>query len=439
MSGGRAVSASTIRATLASLASVSMLACAHVTPPPPLPPATEGTGPTPPEVVAAWESAADVFARNDAAGGWDGEACRETLAAFERVSEARNLALVGRGADASRVQDPRAVYMSGLVAERCGNADGARQLFSRALELEPSLCEARVAIGLADLDAGHPGQAREAFEQAIAGDPRCAPAYVNLAVLETGTDRDEALANLRRALSVRADYLPALNQMALVYLDAADEEPRLLDLAEVVCRQAQLIDPSWAPLYNTWALIDVAQGDITGAAAKLERAMQLDPRHFEAHMNFGQITLSQRAYADAARAFERAREIRPGSYDAALGLGVALRGLSRPDEAEAMYRAALTIDERRPEAYFDLAILYQEHRDGTLQQLAQAETFLHEFVERARGEARFAAVMQDVLRWCGDAPPSRRARATCSRGRVQSIHDALDILGTASPRPDWTR
>ena len=45
----------------------------------------------------------------------NGEACRESLAAFEAI----------RTGDGE--QDARAVYMSGLVAERCGNEDGARE------------------------------------------------------------------------------------------------------------------------------------------------------------------------------------------------------------------------------------------------------------------------------------------------------------------------
>lgn len=426
------MSATTWRVALAVMASAGVAACAHgAAAPMTVLNDPDGVTEEPrPDEVARWEAASALFAELDGAGVWNGEACHRALTAFEGVG--------ARGRRAAR-----AVYMAGLVSTRCGNTDGARQLYRRALEVDAALCEPRVGLGLLELEAGRPGEARRAFEAAIAADAQCAPAYVNLAILQSDepSERDDAIANLRRALAVRADYLPALDRMALVYLLQSEERPELLDLAEVVCRQAQLIDPSYAPLYNTWGLIDVEQGELTSAAAKFARAMELDPRSFEAHMNFGQITLGQRAYADAARAFERARALRPGSYDAALGLGVALRGLRHPERAEAMYRAAMDLDGERPEAWFDLAVLYHEHREGSPAQLRQALDFLAEFVRRARPSERFSATVREVVRWCAEPSAGRRRRApSCSPGRAQNLVTALSLLeNTPVVRPDWAR
>ncbi|HJL14828.1 MAG TPA: tetratricopeptide repeat protein [Sandaracinaceae bacterium LLY-WYZ-13_1] len=412
---------------LAAWVSAWMVGCAHGPTPPP--PAVPPTRPPTEEAREAFEDASSVFARHEAAGQWDGEACHETLAAFERAQDA----LGGR--------DGRAVYMSGMVAQRCGNDEGARQLWSRALELDPSLCQPRVALGIDALEQGHAERARAHFEEAVRRDNRCVTGYVNLAAIQSRHpgEREAAVANLRRALAVRADYLPAFDRLALTYLAQAESQPELLDLAAMVCRQAQLVDPTYAPIYNTWALIDLRRGDVTGAAAKLARAVELDPTFFEALMNFGQLTLSQRAYRDAVGAFRRARELRPRSYDAALGLGVALRGLERPEEAERLYRAATELDEDRPEAWFDLAVLYQEHREGSVEQLRQAEAFLQEFVRRARGEDRFAETVREVMRWC-DGEGSRRRRDACRPGRAQRIHQSLAIQGERpDQRPDWLR
>ena len=161
-------------------------------------------------------------------------------------------------------------------------------------------------------------------------------------------------------------------------------------------------------------------------------------------MNFGQLTLSQRAYGDAARAFTRARELRPRSYDAAIGAGVAMRGLSRPEDAERLYRAALDLDEDRPEAYFDLAVLYHEHRDGTAAQLEAATEFLEQFVQRARRTQRFSDQVAEVLRWCDSTRSRRRRRgqAQCQMGRVQAILQAQVFLNGESHAPQmpgWLR
>ena len=50
-------------------------------------------------------------------------------------------------------------------------------------------------------------------------------------------------------------HTATFNQMALLYLDQAADNPQLLDLAVVVCRQAQQINRDYAPIYNTWGLI----------------------------------------------------------------------------------------------------------------------------------------------------------------------------------------
>lgn len=145
---------------LVVLSGVLVSACAHA--PPVVAPIA---GPTPVDeeaAVALYEDAAAVFARHDAAGVWDGNACHESLAAFEGV----NARMRGRSA--------HALYMSGLVAARCGNASGARDFYGRALEVEPGLCEARVALGLMELEAGHTAPARAAFEAAVEHDNRCA-------------------------------------------------------------------------------------------------------------------------------------------------------------------------------------------------------------------------------------------------------------------------
>ncbi|MCC6875911.1 MAG: tetratricopeptide repeat protein, partial [Sandaracinaceae bacterium] len=287
--------------------------------------------------------------------------------------------------------------------------------------------------GLLELERGEPAAARARFQEAVRRDARCAPAYVDLAILQGEREPDEALANLRRALAARADYLPALNQMALLYLAQAGAHRELLDLAEMVCRQAQLVDPDWAPLYNTWALIDLERAELTAAAAKLTRATVLDPSFFEAHMNLGQLLLSQRAYEDAAAAFERARGLRPSSYDAILGHGVAQRGLRRIADAEASYMAAIEADAARPEAYFDLGVLYMDHRDGTGEDLSRAAGFFRQFVERARARPALASTVADVERRCDAAPAGRgggRARSACRPGRLQLIEIAAATMDT---------
>ena len=56
--------------------------------------------------------------------------------------------------------------------------------------------------------------------------------------------------------------------------------------------------------------------------------------------------------------------MQPKNYEAAIGLGVALRGNKKIDEAEAQYNAAQKLDSANPSSYFNLGLLYQDYKGG---------------------------------------------------------------------------
>jgi len=240
----------------------------------------------------------------------------------------------------------------------------------------------------------------------------------------------EALNNLRRALAIDAQYLPAFNEMALLYYDQSTADAQRLDLASVVCRQAQQINHDYAPIYNTWGLIWVKKGDIIQALRMFERATRLDDNMFEGWMNFGEITLSFRGYEDAQHAFERATALQPTNYDAHLGLGAALRGLNKLDEAEAQYNAAKAIDANRAEAYYNLGILWQDYRAAANNSEQTAKGLFAAFIQHAGNNAAFAPQVTEINRHCNTARGRRRhmSTSTCRPGRLQLYDLAADAM-----------
>lgn len=388
-------------------------------------------------------------------GGFTEAECTQVVGGFEQANSTQG----GRFTEA--------VYMMGVTHDQCGHADQAQAFYRQALQLNERFCGARVAAGLEHVRAGREPQARAEFERAIRDDTTCTEGYVNLAIIQRrGGDEAQSLQNLRRALAIDASYLPAFNQMALLYYEqairrsgaagqvaggtaqvsgsgtpaAAGEGERsdrqMLDLAEVVCRQAQLIDGNYAPIYNTWGLINVRQGNIIAGLAKFERAFTMDATMFEAYMNFGELTLSFRGYEDAARAFERATQLQANNYDAWLGLGAAQRGLNNDQAAQQSYERAQQLDAQRPESYFNLGLLFQDYRDGTEPTLLQARGFYEQFVQRAGANPAYAAAIENVTRRCAtDARAQRRRRwqrTACQMGRLQQIESAIQMTHEAA-------
>ncbi|MCB9621742.1 MAG: tetratricopeptide repeat protein [Sandaracinus sp.] len=393
-----------------------------------------------------WTAAVELIQQGQSQG-WNSERCDAALSKLDDAIDAQG----GTFAEA--------LYMSGMVSEAC-NRDNARGFYERALSSAEAarqrnqnrsvgngpLCKSRVALGLMDLAGGNQAAAMAAFQRAVREDAQCTSGYTNLAILQReqgGPQEEEALRNLRRALAIESDYLPAFNQMALLYYSRGRRRggKASLDLAEVVCRQAQLIDRNFAPIYNTWGLVKIEKGDVIEALRYFQRAIELDGSIFEAQMNFGSVTLSFRGYQDAQRAFARAVELQPRNYDAHIGLGAALRGLNQFAEAKAEYERAREIDGNRPEAIFNLALLHQDYLGGssmdeTIGNLNRAKELYQQFLAKAGNAEQWAETVESVSRRCR-YERDRRGResvrpAGCRPGRVQNIERTVEALREAA-------
>ncbi len=355
---------------------------------------------------------------------WSSDQCKSVPEHFRRAAKSQGQAIA------------EVDFMLGLVLERCGEESAALASYRQALATDPKYCKARVALGLNDLRTGRTKQAEQLFVQAKTNDPQCTEAYVNLGLIQASSqppNMQEALNNYRRALAIESDYLPAFNQMALLYLDWAKREksPEKIRLAEIVCKQATLVDEKYAPIYNTWGLIEVEKGNVIPALRMFKKATDLDDSLFEAYLNFGQMTMSFRGYDDSKNAFARALELDPNSYDAMIGLGIASRGLKQFSEAKAIYERALKLSSQRPEAYYNLGVLYQDYMSGSVGDMRTAKTFFERFLDRARGDQKLAGTVEDVTRRC--APPKgRRKRSTdCRPGRLQNIETVVAAMSSA--------
>lgn len=366
-----------------------------------------------------WEAALADFEANEKSG-WTPAKCSDSEKAFERVADAQGSGFA------------EAHYMAGLSLSRCGD-DGAYKHYEEALKVDSKLCKARVALGLRDLENGRMRDAKSAFEESIKDDPQCTSGYTNLAIVQRAEGNpEEALKNLRRALAIESDYLAAFNQMALLHYDRGRQgKPEELDLAEVVCRQAQMLDADYAPIYNTWGLIKVYKGDVISALRFFQQAITLDPDLFEAQMNFGEVTISFRGYEDGREAFARAVTLRPDNYEAIIGLGTALRGLGQFSEAEAQYERARQINGGRPEAYFNLGVLYQDYMSGSVTDLKKAKGYFDEFLSRAGNAPEFRSSVKDVNTRCSEKPSKKPGAPRCRPGRMQNIDISIEAMQVA--------
>ncbi len=405
-------------------------ATAEAKPPGEIPPVLE---PAPEEFDATLER----FAKLDETG-WNAETCAEVASAFENIAE-RHLAAKKRAL-------PEAHYNAGLALQRCGIHERARDQFERARKARKSFFRATAQLVLYQHRAG------KALDETIAELGRIVrdaefqnvEALVNLAALQMqragnqndgdGTDDFErAKKNIQRALAIDDGYMPALNQLAIYYLELArsrattvagkakgkhrplvvagsklaEANRQQLDLAALVAEQAIRKNPHYAPIFNTAGLVFVELGNMSAAAKSFKRARELDREFYEAHMNYAAVNLSFRGFDEAEHAYRDALDLRPKDYEAHLGLALALRGQvglasndRRIDDAERHLEAARKIAPDRAESYYNRAILYQAFRskssEDTIagQNLEKASKLYAEFIERASKDPAYAEAVE---------------------------------------------
>ncbi len=315
--------------------------------------------------------------------GWNPDSCKKIAGEFEDVAgDNNNMA--------------EALYNVGVVYRDCEMMDEAKAAFDKTLKHHKDHQLSITHLAVMKLESGDQSGAEELLRKAIgAGKNKleAVPAYVNAAAIlrRRGSKGDDdafrkSQLNLRRALAIEAKYMPALFQLAMLYLDTAivKKKTSYLTLATLVCNQALALDPEYGPIYHVLGQIHLQQSELIEALQMFEHAFKKDATLFASFMNFAAINLNFRGYEEAKMAFQKAIAIDPKNYDAHIGLGVALRGLGDFQGAKAEYKKAAEIDPKRVDYIFNTGLLEMDYLNtGTVDGYMKAKKIFKKFVSRA--------------------------------------------------------
>ncbi len=115
--------------------------------------------------------------------------------------------------------------------------------------------------------------------------------------------------------------------------------------------------PWQAPVLNNLGLLALKEKNRILALDYLERAIKAEPASAAPLVNLGSIYLQSRSWADAEKVFARAREVDSSFEDASLGLGLALEGLGKLEEAHAVYGEHLSNNKEATSVLYNDAVL----------------------------------------------------------------------------------
>ena len=297
-----------------------------------------------------------------------GDNIPKAIAFYEQaIARDPNYALAYAGLSSAHILAP---FYAG--ANRRESAAKAKEMALKALQLDPNLSEAHLALGkvlfFGEIDVA--GALRE-YKRAIELKPNDADAhhwYGNDTLSALGRF-DEAIAEGRR--SVELDPLSMVINVDLgvtfFYARRYDESARQL-------RKTLEIDPtSFYPHYNLGIVLQ-ATGDLSGAIAEYEKAKQLNDNTYVS-------TLCAAAKAHA------------GDKDAALRMLSDLDKISQQREVVGYFRALLYLSlNNKDEALRWLEQGYAE-RDGSNIGTIKVDPLL----DSLHGDPRFEALVQKVI------------------------------------------
>jgi tetratricopeptide (TPR) repeat protein len=100
------------------------------------------------------------------------------------------------------------------------------------------------------------------------------------------------------------------------------------------------------------------------ALRAFKRAVEVEPDHVDANLNIAFISIRFRDYTTAEKSLSIAMAAPRVQRDleAQIAMGVAQRGLKRYADAEATYNTAIALDAGDPRPWWNLGVLYQEHK-----------------------------------------------------------------------------
>lgn len=331
-----------------------------------------------------------------------------------------------------------AYFNAGVSYHKCGDTKKAEEMYKKALGVQGSHSPSLANLGEIYFRGGNEPVGEQYFNRAVQADGQNVAAHNNLAFilykrLKAGgnpASAQEAIGHLQRSLAVDNDNIVAYTLMALVYMQGSDKNRSALDVAKLLLEEGKKRNANYAPLYNAWGLLHIKKGNVGDALNMFRQALSLDANLTEAQTNLAQLVLSFRKYDEAEQQFrailakgDLSKEER---YDATIGLGVAVRGAKKIDEAEKLYNDAKGLLPERGDAYYNLGLLYKDFKTNAQDPKTNKDAFV-----KAKG------FFNQYLSKQGAAEKREEAKdniESCDKN-INALDQAIQIMAQQPPAP----
>ena len=259
-------------------------------------------------------------------------------------------------------QDP---LKTGVQLYALGRYEAALSLFERAVKENPGNPDALYWLARAQLKMGLLNPALENAKGLVARNPRYIGGYMVLAeayvaLYRAAEDREKGKVHLEQALSVLRDaerinprYAPIFAQRGLVYAFLGQ-----MDKAEEAFKRALALEDT-PEVRSALAEVYLASGKLDEALDQYTKAVALAPKNQDLRVRYASALLLKGRPEGAAQVLEEGHKLKPLDAEGWYTLGQAYLSLGRPKEAGVALENAVALAPLRfPAAYYYLGQVY---------------------------------------------------------------------------------
>jgi arylsulfatase A-like enzyme/Flp pilus assembly protein TadD len=246
---------------------------------------------------------------------WEFNAILEASDAFHASNFPAGEALLSQVAE----KDPQMYivpFMLGEAAARAQKWAEASVAFQKCLQLNPTFDQAMTGLSRVLVYLGKTDEAALWARNALKQNPANYRAWYELGLIESKTDKNAAIADYQKAVSIQGNLAPLRRDLGLLYF----QQQNYAEAAEHLAKAAEL-GVNDAPLYNFLGISYGHTNRLPKAVESLKHAIRIDPKLAEAHLNLGyayqrlgQESAARKEYGEACRLQERFCQLDPATH-----------------------------------------------------------------------------------------------------------------------------
>jgi tetratricopeptide (TPR) repeat protein len=254
-----------------------------------------------------------------------------------------------------------AYFNAGVMAERKGDFDAARDHYKTAINKRPTLYQAAENLAVIEQNKGNEQGAVDTYQGILEKYPENGSARARLAeIYRRRGEHDRAIELSREALFREPKTLTAYKVMMSSYY-----EQRQLSLAKLVALRALKLDEHDPEIYYTLGLISLAEKEPAKARVQFKTAAEKRADYLPAHLQLAKMAMDTSDYSGAEQSIRKILAVDGKNAEAHLNLGIAYKGMGQYDKAMAEYDTALKLKSELVSATLNKAIILNIKKEPT--------------------------------------------------------------------------